>query len=74
MSFSESPRNLDVTVDGVTLKKVVLHSVATAFANNVLPVPWTTQKKRNKQRKNRETAHAEKNVREMKGRERPGVA
>lgn len=38
-SFSDSPLNFDVSVEEVTLKKVLLHSVATALANNVLPVP-----------------------------------
>lgn len=38
-SFSESPRYLDVSVAEETLKNVVRHSVATARANNVLPVP-----------------------------------
>lgn len=36
-SFSESPRYFEVRVDEDTLKKVVLHSVATALANIVLP-------------------------------------
>lgn len=38
-SFSDSPLNLDESVDDDTLKKVVQHSVATAFANIVFPVP-----------------------------------
>jgi hypothetical protein len=38
-SFSESPRYFDVSVLDETLKKVVLHSVATLFASIVLPVP-----------------------------------
>lgn len=38
-SFSESPRHLEVSVDELTLKNVVLHSVATAFASIVFPVP-----------------------------------
>ena len=38
-SFSESPRYLEVRVEEETLKKVVLHSVATALASNVFPVP-----------------------------------
>ena len=38
-SFSESPRHLLTMLDAEMLKKVVLHSVATAFASNVLPVP-----------------------------------
>lgn len=38
-SFSESPLYLEVRVDDETLKKVVLHSVATAFASIVLPPP-----------------------------------
>jgi hypothetical protein len=39
MSFSDSPRNFDVSEEDDTLKKVVLHSEATAFASIVLPVP-----------------------------------
>ena len=38
-SFSESPRHLLTMLDAEMLKKVVLHSVATALASNVLPVP-----------------------------------
>lgn len=38
-SFSDSPRYLEVSVDEDTLKKVVLHSVATALASRVFPVP-----------------------------------
>lgn len=38
-SFSESPLHLLTIVDAEMLKKVVLHSVATAFASKVLPVP-----------------------------------
>ncbi|GAV04619.1 hypothetical protein RvY_14880 [Ramazzottius varieornatus] len=38
-SFSDSPRYLDVSVEEDTLKKVVPHSVATALASIVLPVP-----------------------------------
>ena len=38
-SFSESPRHLLTILDADMLKNVVLHSVATAFASNVLPVP-----------------------------------
>lgn len=38
-SFSDSPLYLEVRVDEETLKKVVLHSVATALANRVFPVP-----------------------------------
>lgn len=38
-SFSDSPLYFDVKVDEETLKKVVLHSVATAFASIVFPVP-----------------------------------
>lgn len=38
-SFSDSPRYLEVSVEEDTLKKVVPHSVATAFASIVLPVP-----------------------------------
>ena len=39
MSFSESPLHLDTTLEAEILKKVVLHSVATALASIVLPVP-----------------------------------
>lgn len=38
-SFSDSPRYLEVRVEEETLKKVVPHSVATALANIVFPVP-----------------------------------
>lgn len=38
-SFSDSPLYLEVSVEEETLKKVVRHSVATAFASRVLPVP-----------------------------------
>jgi hypothetical protein len=38
-SFSDSPRYLEVRVEEETLKKVVPHSVATALANMVFPVP-----------------------------------
>lgn len=38
-NFSDSPRYLDVSVEEDTLKKVVPHSVATALASIVLPVP-----------------------------------
>ena len=38
-SFSELPRHLEATEEAEMLKKVVLHSVATARANRVLPVP-----------------------------------
>mmetsp|Transcript_10270 Transcript_10270/g.22796 ORF Transcript_10270/g.22796 Transcript_10270/m.22796 type:complete len:226 (-) Transcript_10270:650-1327(-) len=38
-SFSLSPRHLETNVEADMLKKVVLHSVATAFASSVLPVP-----------------------------------
>lgn len=36
---SDSPRYLDASVDEDTLKNVVSHSVATALASIVLPVP-----------------------------------
>lgn len=36
---SDSPRYLDASVEDDTLKKVVPHSVATALASIVLPVP-----------------------------------
>jgi hypothetical protein len=36
---SLSPRHLDAKVADDTLKKVVPHSVATAFAKSVFPVP-----------------------------------
>ena len=38
-SCSDSPRYLDARVEEETLKNVVPHSVATALANNVFPVP-----------------------------------
>lgn len=38
-SFSDSPLYFDVNVEDETLKNVVPHSVATAFASIVLPVP-----------------------------------
>lgn len=38
-SFSESPRHLLMMLLAEMLKKVVLHSVATALASSVLPVP-----------------------------------
>lgn len=38
-SFSDSPLYLEVRVDEETLKNVVLHSVATALARRVFPVP-----------------------------------
>ena len=38
-SFSESPLHLLTMDDAEMLKNVVLHSVATALANSVLPVP-----------------------------------
>ncbi len=38
-SFSELPRHLEATEEAEMLKKVVLHSVATARASRVLPVP-----------------------------------
>lgn len=38
-SFSDSPLYFDVKVEDETLKNVVPHSVATAFASIVLPVP-----------------------------------
>ena len=44
-SFSESPRHLLTMLDAEMLKKVVLHSVATALASNVLPVPNDAIKK-----------------------------
>jgi len=39
ISFSESPLYLEVRVAEETLKNVVEHSVATALASIVLPVP-----------------------------------
>lgn len=39
ISFSDSPRYFEVRVALETEKKVVLHSLATAFASKVLPVP-----------------------------------
>ena len=38
-NFSELPRHLEATEEAEMLKKVVLHSVATARASRVLPVP-----------------------------------
>ena len=38
-NFSDSPLYLEVRVDELTLKNVVPHSVATALANIVFPVP-----------------------------------
>jgi hypothetical protein len=38
-NFSESPLHLLTIDDADILKNVVSHSVATALANNVLPVP-----------------------------------
>ena len=38
-SFSLSPRHLDTIEVADMLKNVVRHSVATAFASSVLPVP-----------------------------------
>ena len=39
MSFSDSPRHLELRLEDETLKNVVPHSVATALASSVLPVP-----------------------------------
>ena len=41
-NFSESPLHLLTILDADMLKKVVLHSVATALASKVLPVPVKT--------------------------------
>lgn len=38
-SFSESPLHFEMMELALMLKKVVLHSVATALASSVLPVP-----------------------------------
>lgn len=38
-SFSDSPRYLEDRLDDAILKNAVPHSVATALASNVLPVP-----------------------------------
>lgn len=38
-SFSESPLHLLTMLEAEMLKKVVLHSVATALASRVFPVP-----------------------------------
>ena len=38
-NFSESPRHLLTILDAEILKNVVSHSVATAFAKRVFPVP-----------------------------------
>ncbi len=40
----DSPRYLEVRVEDEMLKKEVLHSEATAFANMVLPVPLKKNK------------------------------
>ena len=37
--FSDSPRHFEDSVDAETLKNVVWHSLATAFASIVFPVP-----------------------------------
>lgn len=47
-SFSESPLHLLTIDEAEILKKVVLHSVATALANNVFPVPANWQPEGNK--------------------------
>lgn len=39
ISFSELPRHFEPTEDAEMLKNVVLHSLATARARSVLPVP-----------------------------------
>ena len=39
-SFSESPRHLLTIDEADMLKNVVLHSVATALASRVFPVPY----------------------------------
>ncbi len=49
MSFSESPLHLLTTVDALTLKKVVLPSVATALARRVLPVPGGPKRRTERQ-------------------------
>ena len=43
-NFSESPLHLLTMDEAEMLKKVVLHSVATALANIVLPVPINTNR------------------------------
>ena len=43
-SFSESPLHLLTMVEAEMLKNVVLHSVATALASRVLPVPQRLNK------------------------------
>ena len=45
-SFSESPLHLLTMEEAEMLKKVVRHSVATAFANSVFPVPAGNRQKR----------------------------
>lgn len=49
-SFSESPLHLLTMLDAEMLKNVVLHSVATAFASIVFPVPERNAKIRTKYR------------------------
>lgn len=44
-SFSESPLHLLTMLDAEMLKNVVLHSVATAFASIVFPVPVCFKRK-----------------------------
>ena len=39
INYSLSPNHLDNKLDAETLKNLQLHSVATAFANNVFPLP-----------------------------------
>lgn len=39
ISFSDSPIHLETRDEALILKKVDLHSVATALANMVLPLP-----------------------------------
>jgi hypothetical protein len=38
-NFSDSPRHFELSVEALTEKKVVWHSVATALASKVFPVP-----------------------------------
>ena len=44
-NFSESPLHLLTMEEAEMLKKVVRHSVATAFANRVFPVPANNRQK-----------------------------
>ena len=49
-NFSESPLHLLTMVEAEILKNVVLHSVATAFASIVFPVPADRAVKKKKKK------------------------